>query len=185
MQESARAIYSILMSTDLSRGLFMGEELIGYALFEKADILKTVYLYDIAVLPKFQHKGLGTTLAREALAASRRRGLKVRMHVRSTSYPLFANSDKMRSAGYRVARKTFVPDFYFGEFGVHEDAHELVLYPLVHSAITTAKTAGECRDSLTGLSRAAVPCGDPGMTASRISLKTLMRRAHTTLRPAR
>lgn len=142
MQESARVIYSILMSTDLSRGLFMGEELIGYALFERADMPKTVYLYDIAVLPKFQHQGLGTKLAQDALAAAHRRGLKIRMHVRSTSYPLFTNRNKMRSVGYKVARKKFVPDFYFGEFGVHEDAHELVLYPLTHGAMATARTAG-------------------------------------------
>lgn len=142
MQESPRTIYSILASTDLSRGMFLGHKLIGYVLFERSDLNNTVYLYDIALLPKFQHQGLGTKLAQESLAFAWRRRLKVRMHVRSTSYPLFANRSKMRVAGYRLASKKLVSDFYFGEFGIHEDAHELVLHPLVHEPLLTARTAG-------------------------------------------
>jgi GNAT superfamily N-acetyltransferase len=142
MRENPRTIYSILASTGLSRGIFMGRELIGYALFQRDNLDNTVYLYDIAVLPRFQHKGLGTRLAQESLASAWQRGLNVRMHVRSTSYPLFVNRNKIRAGGYRLAGKKFVPDFYFGEFGIHEDAHELILRPLAHEPLVAARTAG-------------------------------------------
>ena len=138
MQEDARAILSVLASTDLSRGLFMGGDLVGYALFQR-DGAGTIYLYDIAILPHLQRRGLGTKLAQEALAAAWRRRLKVRMHVRATSYPLFVNRDKLRAAAYRLVRNKFVRDFYFKEFGIHEDAHELVMKPLVRRPLIAAR----------------------------------------------
>jgi GNAT superfamily N-acetyltransferase len=133
MQEDAREILPILASTDLSRGLFSGKNLLGYALFERGDEKEgTVYLYDFAILPQFQSKGLGSKLLREVLALPWRRKLKVRMHVRKTSYPLLTNEEKLRAAGYRLIRVTLLHDWYFKEFGIHEDAHELVLQPLPH-----------------------------------------------------
>ena len=140
MQESARTVLSILASTDLSRGMFMGHELIGYALIQKASQERTVYLYDLAILPQFQGRGLGTKLVQEALASAWQRQLKVRMHVRSTSRRLFVNRDKLRAAGYRLVRDRFVRDFYFAEFGVHEDAHELVLQPLSQLPLIDSRT---------------------------------------------
>jgi len=130
MQEDARTILSILESTDLSRGLFMGKRLFGYALFQRFSEEGVVYLYDFAILPQLQHKGLGTKLAQDVLATVREKRLKIKMHVRKTSYPLFANRDKLRAAGYRLVSDKFVRDFYFGEFGIHEDAHELIMKPL-------------------------------------------------------
>ncbi len=140
MQEDAPTILSVLASTDLSRGLFLGKELVGYALFERAREKGTVYLYDIAIVPHLQRRGLGTKLAHEVLAAAGRRRLTIKMHVRATSYPLFANRGRLRAAGYRLVNDTFVRDFYFGEFGIHEDAHELVMEPLARGAVASAHT---------------------------------------------
>jgi len=137
MWEDARTILSVLESTDMSRGLFLREQLLGYAIFQGCDEERTIYLYDFAVLPHLQHKGLGTKLARDVLAAAWRKTLKIKMHVRETSYPLFANRDKLRTVGYRLVSDKFVRDFYFGEFGIHEDAHELVMEPVTHRPLTS------------------------------------------------
>lgn len=140
MQEDARTILPVLASTDLSRGLFIGKELVGYALFQRARESGTVYLYDIAIVPHLQRRGLGTKLAQEALAAAWHRRLTIKMHVRATSYPLFANRGKLRAAGYRLVNDKFVRDFYFGEFGIHEDARELIMKPLARGPVATAHT---------------------------------------------
>lgn len=140
MQEGAPTILSVLASTDLSRGLFLGKELVGYTLFQRTREKGTVYLYDIAIVPHLQRRGLGTKLAQEALAAAWHRRLTIKMHVRATSYPLFAERGKLRAAGYRLVNDKLVRDFYFREFGIHEDAHELTMEPLARGPAATAQT---------------------------------------------
>jgi ribosomal protein S18 acetylase RimI-like enzyme len=130
MREREAEIRRILESSDMSLGIYKKGRLIGYALVRATQKIDTVYIYDIAILPEFQRQGLGTSLAREILTQARSRGLKVSLHVRSTSYPLFGNRDKMREMGYLVAKDELKPDWYFGEYGVHEDARELLLEPL-------------------------------------------------------
>jgi GNAT superfamily N-acetyltransferase len=140
MQENASTILSILGSTNLSRGLFERGGLIGYALFQRTRRARTIYLYDIAILPRLQHMGLGTKLVQEVLTATWERRLRVKMHVRATSYPLFVNRNKLRAAGYRLVSNKFVHDFYFKEFGIHEDAHELIMEPLANGPGAGART---------------------------------------------
>ncbi len=130
MQESEETIQSILASTDLSRGVYRGKDLVGYALFQSLQQKDTVYLYDIAIVPELQRKGLGTRLVQEIFRVARSRKLKIMLHVRYTAHALFRNPSKIREFGYEIVKDQFRPDWYFEEFGIHEDAHELALEPM-------------------------------------------------------
>lgn len=130
MRESEAEIQQILVSGDLSRGLYKEDRLVGYLLVRWTQGADTAYIYDIAILPEYQRRGLGTALAREALSQARSRGLKVSLHARSTGYPLFGNRGRMREMGYLVTMDELKPDWYFAEYGVHEDARELLLEPV-------------------------------------------------------
>ncbi len=129
MQESEETIQAVLDSTDLSRGVYKGKDLIGYGLVKGTEDKSTVYLYDIAILPEFQQKGYGTRLIQEILRSTRARNLRVAMHARSSGYRLLGKRDMMRRLGYEVVKDEFLPDWYFNEFGIHEDARELLLQP--------------------------------------------------------
>jgi GNAT superfamily N-acetyltransferase len=130
MRESERDILRILESSDLSCGAYKNSHLIGYVLVKGAPQGGAVYIYDIAVLPEYQRKGLGTALAKQILKQAGAKGLNVSLHTRATSYPLFGNRAKMREMGYEIVQDELRPDWYFKEFGVHEDAHELLMEPL-------------------------------------------------------
>jgi ribosomal protein S18 acetylase RimI-like enzyme len=141
MQEDSQAVLSVLRSTDLSRGVYVNGALVGYGLVQKTSKKGVVYLYDIAVLPSYQRRGLGSKLAREILGSAGSRGLKIVMHVRPAGYALFGNRERVREMGYDVAEDKLLPDWYYREFGIHEDAHRLVLAPL--SVSVARKSVGE------------------------------------------
>jgi ribosomal protein S18 acetylase RimI-like enzyme len=130
MQEDEQTVRSVLRSTDLSRGVYAGPKLIGYALVRAGDQHDFIYLYDIAILPQFQRKGLGKKVAQEVFRLARRRNLKITMHVRSTAYRLFGDPKKVRELGYAIVKDEYRPNWYFTEFGINEDAHELLLEPV-------------------------------------------------------
>ncbi len=138
MQEDVQTLLAILESTDMSCGLFIGKKLVGYALFQGVEKAGMIYLYDIAILPRFQHRGLGAELTQGVLAAAWQKKLRIKMHVRAMSYPLFVNRERLRAAGYRLVSNKLLRDWYFGEFGIHEDAHELVMEPLERGPSTAA-----------------------------------------------
>lgn len=145
MQDDLKTIREILESSDLSRGMYRAGKLIGYALVQRAEKEGTVYLFDFAVLPQFQRRGLGTRLAAAILRETNRRKLRIAMHVRSSSYPLFGNRQRMRRMGYDVAKDRFLADWYFGEYGVHEDAHELLMEPTNNLSLAGGRKAQKRR----------------------------------------
>ena len=89
------------------------------------------YLYDIAVRPSAQGNGVASALLTEFFDKTRHYGLSVALHCRYTSYPIFSNSERMARYGYFIKKDKFLPRFYREHFDVDEDAHHLVLAPIV------------------------------------------------------
>jgi GNAT superfamily N-acetyltransferase len=135
MQEDEVTVREVIHSTDLSQGIEKDGRLIAYGIVQATERQDTIYLYDVAVLPEFQRRGLATKLARVIFSQAREKGLKIRLHCRRTGYRLFGDSEKMREMGYAIVRDELRPDWYLKEFGIQEDAHELFLEPM-HSSNT-------------------------------------------------
>lgn len=125
MREEASSFQSILASTPFNYGWFEADTLIGWALCS-AEVPCSpcqVYWYDLAVLEQFQGKGVAKALMAHAYADLRWHGQWIRMHTRKATYPRHALE------GYRIVRDIFIPHHYLSEYGIDEDAHELLLAP--------------------------------------------------------
>lgn len=129
MREEASSFEAILESTPFNYGFFQEDELVGWALCSAEEPVSAmqVYWYDLAVLTKAQGKGVARRLMAHAYADLRWHGQWIRMHTRKATYP--RTEAGLRASGYRIVRDTFLPHHYLDEYGIDEDAHELLLAP--------------------------------------------------------
>jgi ribosomal protein S18 acetylase RimI-like enzyme len=127
-----------LDSTPYSVGLFAyplsnHSLLMGWAIFEKESD-DAVYLYDLTVLPEFQHRGHGRCIACAALAQTARDHKKVQYHCRANSYAILSDKTLLRQCGYEIQSEVFIENHYLKEYQDEslsgEHAHEILLNPL-------------------------------------------------------
>lgn len=129
MQERAESFRAILESTAFNYGWFENETLIGWALCSAEEPCSPcqVYWYDLAVLEQFQGRGIAKALMATSYADLRWHGQWIRMHTRKATYP--RTEAGLRNCGYRIVRDIYIPHHYLSEYGIDEDAHELLLAP--------------------------------------------------------
>ncbi|OIP95149.1 hypothetical protein AUK40_06280 [Candidatus Wirthbacteria bacterium CG2_30_54_11] len=127
-QETRETIETILREGEFNFGVYAGGVLAGYILCEQ-DLGRKVYLYDIAILPAWQHQGLSKLLLQAYFAAVLNKDHIVRVVCRDTSYPIFSDEKRMNSYGYTIAEDVFEPDGYFARCSIHEDSHAMILVP--------------------------------------------------------
>lgn len=130
MREEAASFTAILESTHFNFGYFDGATLLGWVLCsaEEPASATQVYWYDLAILEEYQGHGYAKALMEHAYRELRWRGQWIRMHTRRATYP--RNEDGLRRCGYRIVRDTFLPHHYLDEYGIDEDAHEVLLAPV-------------------------------------------------------
>ncbi len=130
MAEPEVTFVKIMDDSRFCFGSFVLKELAAWVLCAQEDPTSPcqVYWYDLAVLPAFQRKGLAKQLMIHTYRELRWAGQWVRMHTRTTSYP--RNELGLRRCGYKIVRDIYIPHHYLEEYGVGEDAHELLLAPV-------------------------------------------------------
>jgi ribosomal protein S18 acetylase RimI-like enzyme len=129
MADTVEDIVDTIMSTDLSRGILSRRRIIGYLLAHDRGFSGEAYIADIGIAKRWQGQGLCSLLLASFFGETKRRGLDVTLHCRSTSYPIFSNARRTANYGYSIADDVLLADWYFGEYGVHEDAHFMRLKP--------------------------------------------------------
>lgn len=131
MREDAESFRAILNSTLFSFGYFAKglPNPLGWVLCsaEEPKSAVQVYWYDVAVLPEYQGKGIAKALMKHAYAELRWHDQWIRMHTRRATYP--RSEEGLRRMGYRIVRDIYLPHHYLQEYGIDEDAHELLLAP--------------------------------------------------------
>jgi predicted N-acetyltransferase YhbS len=130
MWEDASEFATILASTDFSFGAFADGALVGWILCSSEDPESAIqiYWYDLAVLESHHGQGIGKSLMQHAYRELRWKGQWIRMHTRRATYP--RSEEGLRRSGYRIVRDVFLPHHYLEEYGIDEDAHELLLSPI-------------------------------------------------------
>jgi ribosomal protein S18 acetylase RimI-like enzyme len=123
---SAEPMFSLI---DIKHGV--GTQVRGWIVVQPER--RGLYVYDLAVMPECQRKGIGKRLFSTFLQTARWHGLHpVRYHTRVTSYPLLSNVELLAVHGYRIVSDQWLPEHYHKEYGgdVHEDAHEVRIEPV-------------------------------------------------------
>jgi len=130
MREDEDSFRTILGSTPFCYGAFDKTDLLGWVLctVEEPHSAVQVYWYDLAVLAEYQLKGIAKALMVHAYRDLRWHGQWIRMHTRKATYP--RNEEGLRHCGYRIMRDIYLPHHYLAEYGIDEDAHELLLAPV-------------------------------------------------------
>jgi GNAT superfamily N-acetyltransferase len=130
MWEDAEILVDNIMEYRFNIGVFVNRNLAGFIMAENNEDATEIYLTDIAVHPRYQRQKLGSLLIQELFKKAISLKARVSMHCRISSYAIFSSTERMQKLGYRIVLDEFQPDWYFQEFGIHEDAHYLVVEPL-------------------------------------------------------
>lgn len=127
------AIFKELLKHPLGIGAIADEVLMGWILAQQENP-HTVYIYDSAVLPEYQGKGLFWKMRGVFLDRARWQGLDVHSHARHTSYRVASDAKFLFEHGYEIVSDRYIPNHYETEYedeSLHgEDAHEIYIRPI-------------------------------------------------------
>jgi len=126
--ESFEYLKKVLSDDNINIGVTVDGKLAGFLLAINEN--DGLFLYDMAVLPAYQKKGLGTFLLEHFLGMAYKKHLKIYVCCREQSYPMFSKAEKILKMGYKITGYKFEKDGYFENSGVHEDSYEMYLEPV-------------------------------------------------------
>ncbi len=143
-EEDRKSIKKCLETNKYNIGIYNVDIIIGFIISEIDDTENhLVWLYDIAIHPDWQGKGLASILLSAYFKLTLSDNLIIKLLCRSTSYPIFSNEIRMNHYGYTIAENIYEKDGYFRRCGVHEDAHMIKLVPAKRSSKSCRQTRPE------------------------------------------
>jgi len=124
LREDRQSVVTAMQSTEINWGAFDQDTLVGFVLGLQEDVGE-ICLYDISVITKYQHQGIGKALYKLFLADCQKMSLSVNIYCRKTSVKLITNPTILAKYNYKIIKNLFEPDGYYELYGVHEDGYDV------------------------------------------------------------
>ena len=119
---------TIIDSTPYSLGYFIDDSAVAWRIF-KREMVDTIYVSELLVLPEHRGKGIAKSLIKKSLEKPLQNKERIHSFLREEAYKAVADENLIQEAGYRIVVNQFIEDHYFGRFGLHEHAYELLIEP--------------------------------------------------------